>query len=517
MLSRIMVKRIVLQKGCEGMKRLFVCLLILVLCLTGCKSVGERPKDPMFVQLPMTVGQAYTEYAGMELLLTGLQYYPDEGTIMFTTWENNTAYDVTYSDAYAIERLDGEEWVSCVKRDDLGFHDIAYKLKAGQQINRNFDLTNDYDVSMTGLYRFQTVCYVHEGQENSVKCVLTAQFTIGSEKENITQATGTAIEWCAQYIRTNGYQEGAKFPQVAIIKDKQELTDYYAANKETFDLERKDTVYADTTIGFLDACDQFGETFFNDHYLVFILLEEGSGSIRHEMRSVEQTADGKIAVSIDTKVPEMGTDDMAQWHIILELSRDVLTDKTEDILVYLDGNLAWNGDSAEPSKSEPTLKKPPELTLYTPDADVTVIASGYHWTYENSDGTAVSIIADQAGRPVEQRFLKPVTIAGKYAESIHAYVPKTGNYEPINSAGILVKLGWQTVPTSVAFTCWDQSDPSSENSSQQVFNMEDDGFYAYHLGGYIYEIAATWEDTGAGYHGAANYYVYIICGEENSR
>ena len=168
-----------------------------------------------------------------------------------------------------------------------------------------------------------------------------------------------------------------------------------------------------------------------------------------------------------------------------------------------------------PPKPESAFNKPPELMIHTSDKDITITASGYHWTYENPDGTAVSVIADQAGRPIEQRFLEPIVIDGKFAESIHAYVPQTGKYEPINSAGVLVKLDWQTAPTSVAFTCWDDSVYSSENSSErQVFNMEDDGFYAYHFGGYIYEIAATWEDTGEGYHGTANYYVYIICSTE---
>lgn len=471
----------------------------------------------MFVQLPMTTGQTYSDYEGMEIRLTGLQYYPNEGTTLFTAWENNTAYDVTYGAAYTVERLDGEVWISCVKQENLGFEDIAYELKAGRQTNKNYDLTNTYDVSIPGAYRFQTVCYVHETGETSAKCVLTAEFTIGSDQEKAGDETGTSVAWCAQYIRTNGYQEGAKFPQVAIIKSLQELTEYYTANKDTFDLERKEKVYADTTIGFLDACDQFDEEFFEENDLLFVLLEEGSGSIRHEVRSAERTAGGKIAVSIDRKVPEVGTDDMAQWHIILALSRDVLAETGDQVLVYLDGNLAWDAGTVEPPKPEGAFKKPPELTLHTPDGNITLFAAGYNWTCGNADGTAVSTIADQAGRPIEQRFLEPVQIDGKLAGSIYAYVPKTGKYEPINSAGVLVKLDWQAAPTSVAFTCWDTSIYSSENSrEQQVFDQEGNAFYAYY-GGYIYEIAATWEDTGDGYHGTANYYVYIVCGAENSR
>lgn len=495
------------------MKRLFACLLILAFCLTGCKSVEQNTEDPMFTQLPMTPGQTYTDYQGVGIQLAGLQYYPDEGTTLFVTWDNKTEHDVIYGAAYTIERLDGEEWVSCAKQEELSFIEIAYELRAGQQTNKSYELTNTYDVSIPGTYRFQTVCHVYETGETSVKCELTAEFTIDSKQTDAGKETGEALEWCAQYIRTNGGQEGVAFPGVVIIESAQALTDYYTANKDTFDLDRKDTVYADTTIGFLDACDQFDEAFFEKSCLVFVLLEEGSGSVRHEVRSVEQTAGGKLAVSIDTRVPEVGTDDMAQWHIILELSRDVLVERAEDVLVYLDGNLRWNGSVVQPPKPEAALKKPPELKLHTPDGNITITAFGYNWTCENPDGTSVSTIADQAGRPIEQRFLEPVVIDSKYAETIYGYVPKTGKYEPTNAQGVLVKLDWQAAPTSVAYTCWDNSVWSSENAQErQVFDWEDGAFYAY-LDGYVYEIAATWGDTGAGWYGSANYYVYIVASD----
>lgn len=495
------------------MKRLFVFLLVLILCLAGCRGVEHNPQEPMFAQLPMTPGQTYTDYEGMGIQLTGLQYYPKEGqTTMFVTLDNKTDYDVTYGAAYTIERLDGEVWASCAKQEELHFVEIAYELKVGRQTNKSYDLTQTYDVSLPGTYRFQTVCHIHEDSETAVKCELTAEFTIGSNRTDGTKDTGTSIEWCAQYIRTNGGQEEAEFPQVAVIESLQELMDYYTANKDTFDLERRDKVYADTTVGFLDACDQFDEAFLEKNCLVFVLLEEGSGSIRHEVQSVEQTVAGKIAVSIDTKTPEVGTDDMAQWHIILELSRDVLEQSANEVLVYLDGKLAWDGDRVEPPKPEAAFQKPPELTLHTPDGDITLTAAGYNWTCEKQDGTAVSTIADQAGRPIEQRFLKPVLIDSKYAESIYAYVPKTGKYEPLNCAGVLVKLDWQAAPTSVTFTCWDNSVWSSENAPEiQVFDQKGSAFYAY-LDGYVYEIAATWADTGAGWYGSANYYAYITVG-----
>ncbi len=144
---------------------------------------------------------------------------------------------------------------------------------------------------------------------------------VGCQNSDDGMAAGAEVQWCAQYIRTNGYSEAVLFPSVRIIHSLQELKDYYNVWHEVFDLERREKVYSDTTIGFLDACDHYDDAFFEKNYLIFVLFEEGSGTIRHEVCSVIQTRDKKIAISVDRKVPEVGTDDMAQWHIILQLSK----------------------------------------------------------------------------------------------------------------------------------------------------------------------------------------------------
>ena len=343
----------------------------------------------------------------------------------------------------------------------------------------------------------------------SFECELT-------ERPDDSKEAVTEVEWAAQYIRTNGYQDGAKFPKVEVIKSAKELTDYYNANNEIFDLERKEKVYSDTTIGFLDACDQYGEAFFEENYLIFVLLEVGSGSIRHEVRSVGQTADRKISVSIDSILPGgAGTSDMAQWHIILELSRDVFVETPSNVLVYWEDILRWNGSVVEPPKPEPAFKKPPVGTLRTPEGDTSLHAAGYSWFCQKSDGIMEATIADQTSRPLPKGSLKPITISNEFAETVYAYV-SPGKYVPTNSLGYFVKVAWETMPTSVAITCWPDTVWTNRDTREEtVVFHEEPAFYAKH-GGYIYEIAATWDDTGIGYYGTANYYVYIIGGQEHS-
>ena len=147
----------------------------------------------------------------------------------------------------------------------------------------------------------------------------------------------------AQYIRTNGYSEERSYPYHVVINSKEELDAYYEANKGLFDLERKDTVYSDTTIGFLDACDKYDDAYFEQQNLVLIILEEGSGSIRHEITDVRAHLDENGTscgwdITINRIVPEVGTDDMAQWHLFLEVQMGDVIKSNDD--VWINGELS---------------------------------------------------------------------------------------------------------------------------------------------------------------------------------
>lgn len=124
----------------------------------------------------------------------------------------------------------------------------------------------------------------------------------------------------AQIIRTNGYQDGAVYPAVVEIGSAEELARYMKENRDRYDLGHKDKVYADTTIGFEDAVEGYDDAWFRDHRLVLVVLEEGSGSVRHEVTAV--TGGPEPVIEIARLCPEVGTDDMAEWHILIALDRD---------------------------------------------------------------------------------------------------------------------------------------------------------------------------------------------------
>ena len=158
------------------------------------------------------------------------------------------------------------------------------------------------------------------------------------ESEAGSEPAGYAFE--AQYIRTDGGFDETETPYYVVIESGEALEAYYEANKDIFDLERKDVVYSDTTIGFLDACDKYDEAYFARQNLLLIVLTEPSGSIRHRIADVRQKNESEDwIVSIETIEPEIGTDDMATWHLFLEVQMGKVI--TADDVVHINLDNDW--------------------------------------------------------------------------------------------------------------------------------------------------------------------------------
>lgn len=150
--------------------------------------------------------------------------------------------------------------------------------------------------------------------------------------ENITRVTVSdfrlpEIEFHAQYIRTNGYSEGEAYPKIFWIASNGELKEYYESNREKYDFASREHPYSDETIGFADALKRYDDVFFEENELLFVLLEEGSGSVRHkvtEIKAMLSQDNGKqyiLQPVIERLIPYAGTDDMAEWHIIIEIRK----------------------------------------------------------------------------------------------------------------------------------------------------------------------------------------------------
>lgn len=136
-----------------------------------------------------------------------------------------------------------------------------------------------------------------------------------------------SCDFHAQYIRTDGYHEGVEYPVATVIRSVEELQTYYEKNKSLYALERRSDPASDSTIGFLDACEKYDENYFAKHALVLVLLQESSGSVRHEVKDVQFLGETEaLEIEINALLPEVGTCDMAQWHILVEVSSQLDTE-----------------------------------------------------------------------------------------------------------------------------------------------------------------------------------------------
>ena len=165
------------------MKRIIVVFLLAMLLLSaaGCQGTTPEFQAPDYTEAQITNGIDYTDYPGVTVGINGL-FFREGRTELSVVWANNTDYPVSYGANYVIQRKEGEKWVSCAKQEELNFITIGYTLEAGRLQNRDYDLTEMFDVSKPGTYRFKSSCTVTLSDGTTTTCVVWAEFTLTGGK-----------------------------------------------------------------------------------------------------------------------------------------------------------------------------------------------------------------------------------------------------------------------------------------------------------------------------------------------
>ena len=113
-------------------------------------------------------------------------------------------------------------------------------------------------------------------------------------------------DYRVQYVDTDGYVDGMEYPQVKIFDDSAGLTDYIDNNNDIYD-----------KTDLLNAVKKYDSEWFDNNKLLVVLIEEPSGSITHKVTELTDSY-----VVIDRISPGGGTEDMAEWHILIEVDKD---------------------------------------------------------------------------------------------------------------------------------------------------------------------------------------------------
>ena len=156
----------------------------------------------------------------------------------------------------------------------------------------------------------------------TVKAYTKEELVSSSEKSKVSLGN-------VQYVRTDGYRDGEQYPKALWITSLDEINAYVEANQELYHLN---------TNGFTDVVKQYDDNYFEKNDLIIVLLEEGSGSIEHRVLGLTATTlenqekQYEIQPMIQRTIPEVGTDDMAEWHILMEISKEYGASKSELLL-----------------------------------------------------------------------------------------------------------------------------------------------------------------------------------------
>ncbi len=149
--------------------------LLLTLSIAACHQ-EETPEntDLSSTNVAFVSGAVGTDMDGIYVRMAGI-YTTDGKTTLVVSWFNETSASVTGGDVYDIQRLENGEWVSCgvqtttVKAVTLGPDNIT---------NKSYDITDSYDLSIPGAYRYTTTCKVSQSNGSQKECSMWAQFEI---------------------------------------------------------------------------------------------------------------------------------------------------------------------------------------------------------------------------------------------------------------------------------------------------------------------------------------------------
>ena len=129
-------------------------------------------------------------------------------------------------------------------------------------------------------------------------------------------ASARELEFKASYERSSYYNSSKEYPIITICKSKEDLKEHEAkvkgltVSKLCYVSENNDV-----------NLSKYNDEFFTKKALIVITLDESSGSVRHNVKKVVKDSN-EITIAIERKVPELGTADMAEWNIYIELNAE---------------------------------------------------------------------------------------------------------------------------------------------------------------------------------------------------
>lgn len=139
------------------------------------------------------------------------------------------------------------------------------------------------------------------------------------------------------YLFPAGYTEDGTFWELMPIDDYETLRIVYENMKQHFphrthcSLNYTHYCVMNGHHSFHDLIETYDEDFFTDAFLLFLPMMENSGSNRHTLDDLT-FEDAQLTVHVTRHIPEIGTMDMKNWLMIIEIDRTEPIDTFELII-----------------------------------------------------------------------------------------------------------------------------------------------------------------------------------------
>lgn len=160
-----------MPKGCDRVKEMIATILAIV-CAFAMVSCNNSPAE----QIDAVSNKSFSDFEGISVEISDLHISPDK-TSLTVLWSNSTEYTAVYGDVYRIQRLEKDEWVDCSLGVNV-FNMVGYLLMPNETADKEYDLTQQYDISQAGTYRFIADCSVETSDEHSTDCSVWAEFRV---------------------------------------------------------------------------------------------------------------------------------------------------------------------------------------------------------------------------------------------------------------------------------------------------------------------------------------------------
>ena len=165
--------------------------------------------------------------------------------------------------------------------------------------------------------------YNHDEKINIFDFVLMKNHIFKSAKPIVSPEQEQPAFYGAKYIRHNDVEYGSE-NSYHVIRNHKEL--------ESFITARCESVSMNSTICELEnQLAYYNTEFFETHDLIIVSIEEGSGSISHEVQGITADENNNWTVTINRNIPLQGTCDMASWAIFVETNKAVESAKSVTI------------------------------------------------------------------------------------------------------------------------------------------------------------------------------------------